>query len=126
MKQTRFFTTLLVAMFFIVSTVNATTKFVGDGFDIGVTPETPITPGVNPLSLTDDIDAYYFAGVLTITTNVDLSIADICVTNLSTGDEWSDSINGIGASVLNIGHESGYYIIEVYTDSGVYSGRFAL
>lgn len=97
---------------------------------IPITPDpdpAPGTPDITPLSYTlPDIDAYYFAGVLTITTNVDLGFADIYVTNLANGNEWADSLNGIGASVLTVGYGRGYYLIEVYTDNGNYSGSFTL
>lgn len=86
----------------------------------------PITNETKPLSLLSDIEASYFNGALTIVFNADLGDADIVVSNLTTGDMWSESVSGIGAATLLLSGDEGYYEILIYTDCGDYSGEFVL
>ena len=86
----------------------------------------PINPLPKPLSLLSDIEANYFNGALTIVFNADLGDADIVVSNLTTGDMWSESVSGVGAATLLLSGEEGYYEILIYTDCGDYSGEFVL
>ena len=87
----------------------------------GTETETP-----QPLSLRSDIEASYFNGALTVVFNADLGDADIVVTNLTTGDMWSNSVSGVGATTLLLSGEEGYYEILIYTDCGEYSGEFEI
>lgn len=86
----------------------------------------PINPKPQPLSLRSDIEASYFNGALTIVFNADLGDADIVVSNLTTGDIWSDSVSGVGATTLLLSGEEGYYEILIYTDCGEYTGEFEI
>ena len=86
----------------------------------------PINPLPKPLSLLSDIEANYFNGALTIVFNADLGDADIVVSNLTTGDMWSESVSGVGAATLLLSGEEGYYEILIYTDCGDYSGEFEI
>ena len=86
----------------------------------------PINPIPQPLSLLSDIEASYFNGALTIVFNADLGDADIVVSNLTTGDIWSESVSGVGAATLLLSGDEGYYEILIYTDCGEYSGEFEI
>lgn len=79
-----------------------------------------------PLSLRSDIEASYFNGALTVVFNADLGDADIVVSNLATGEMWSDSVSGVGATSLLLSGEEGYYEILIYTDCGEYTGEFEI
>lgn len=79
-----------------------------------------------PLSLIADIEASYYNGALTVVFNADLGNADIVVSNLTTGDTWSDSVTGVGSATLLLSGDEGYYEILIYTDGGDYSGEFTL
>ena len=81
---------------------------------------------IMPLSLRSDIEASYFNGALTVVFNADLGDADIVVSNLTTGDMWSDSVSGVGATTLLLSGEEGYYEILIYTDCGEYTGEFEI
>ena len=86
----------------------------------------PINPDPIPLSLIADIEASYYNGALTVVFNADLGNADIVVSNLTTGDTWSDSVTGVGSATLLLSGDEGYYEILIYTDGGDYSGEFTL
>lgn len=73
-----------------------------------------------------DIEATYYAGVLTFLFNVDLGNATIVVCNLNTGEEWSGSTDGMGVETILLSGDEGYYTITIYTDYGEYSGEFSL
>ncbi len=85
----------------------------------------PTTDNV-PLSLRSDIEASYYNGALTIVFNADLGNADIVVSNLATGDIWSESVSGVGVATLLLSGDEGYYEILIYTDCGNYSGEFEI
>lgn len=86
----------------------------------------PLNPNPKPLSLLSDIEANYFNGALTIVFNADLGDADIVVSNLTTGDMWSESVSGVGAATLLLSGDEGYYEILIYTDCGEYTGEFEI
>ena len=86
----------------------------------------PINPKPKPLSLRSDIEASYFNGALTVVFNADLGDADIVVSNLATGEMWSDSVSGVGATTLLLSGDEGYYEILIYTDCGEYTGEFEI
>lgn len=86
----------------------------------------PSDPKPQPLSLISDIEANYFNDALTVVFNADLGDADIVVSNLTTGDMWSESVSGVGAATLLLSGDEGYYEILIYTDCGDYSGEFVL
>ena len=95
------------------------------GIPIPINP-IPINPKPQPKSYLADIEASYFNGALTVVFNADLGDADIVVSNLTTGDIWSDSVSGVGATTLLLSGEEGYYEILIYTDCGEYSGEFEI
>lgn len=97
-----------------------------DDLTIDIRPHRPKLPGTIPLCLTNDIEASYYDGVLTLMFNVDLGDADITVTNLSTGDIWWDSVSGVGATAIMLSGDEGYYEVHITTDRGEYSGAFTL
>lgn len=74
----------------------------------------------------DDITAQYYNGVLTIDFNIDLGTADIVVTNLTTGEAWSDTTSGLSSVAMLLSGDGGYYTVEIATDYGTYSGVFEL
>ena len=86
----------------------------------------PLNPKPKPKSLTAVIEASYFNGALTVVFNADLGDADIVVSNLTTGEMWSDSVSGVGATTLLLSGEEGYYEILIYTECGEYSGEFEI
>ncbi|MBQ8774525.1 MAG: hypothetical protein IJZ50_01580 [Alistipes sp.] len=92
---------------------------------IPINPD-PLNPNPKPLSLRSDIEASYFNGALTVVFNADLGDADIVVSNLTTGDMWSDSVSGVGTTTLLLSGDGGYYEILIYTDCGEYSGEFEI
>ena len=92
---------------------------------IPINPD-PLNPNPKPLSLRSDIEASYFNGALTVVFNADLGDADIVVSNLATGEMWSDSVSGVGATTLLLSGDEGYYEILIYTDCGNYSGEFEI
>lgn len=95
------------------------------GMPIPINP-IPINPKPQPKSYLADIEASYFNGALTIVFNADLGDADIVVSNLTTGEMWSDSVSGVGATTLLLSGEEGYYEILIYTDCGEYTGEFEI
>ena len=86
----------------------------------------PLNQNPKPLSLCSDIEASYYNGALTIVFNADLGNADIVVSNLATGDIWSESVSGVGVATLLLSGDEGYYEILIYTDCGNYSGEFEI
>lgn len=95
------------------------------GTPIPINPQ-PLNPNPKPLSLRSDIEASYFNSALTVVFNADLGDADIVVSNLTTGEMWSDSVSGVGATTLLLSGEEGYYEILIYTDCGEYTGEFEI
>lgn len=84
-------------------------------------------PPIKPKQIVaDDITAEYHNGVLVLMFNADLGDADIVVSNLATGDSWSDSFSGYGSTSIILSGDSGYYTIDITTDYGTYYGEFEL
>ncbi len=84
-------------------------------------------PPIRPKQIVgDDITAQYYNGMLTIDFNIDLGTADIVVTNLTTGEAWSDTTSGLSSVAMLLSGDGGYYIVEIATDYGTYSGVFEL
>lgn len=84
-------------------------------------------PPIKPRSIVEpDIAAYYSNGTITIVFNADLGDADIVVTNLSTGDVWSDNVEGLCTTSMMLSDDAGYYTITIQTDEGDYYGEFEL
>lgn len=77
------------------------------------------------------VDSYYnglLSSINTIVTS-DLGDVDIIVTNLSTGESWSDSFDASMTPQfsIQISGTSGYYVIEYITeDGGLYEGEFLI
>ena len=91
--------------------------------DIPINPNPTI---LRPLSLNADIEASYYDGVLTFIFNRDLGEVNIVVTNMTNGDLWGDSLNGVGATSIILDGDVGEYYIIVYTDFGDYTGTFII
>lgn len=105
----------------------STTEPVIDSITVEIKPSPSKNPSVKPRSIVDnDIEATYYAGVLTFLFNVDLGNATIVVCNLNTGEEWSGSTDGMGVETIVMSGDEGYYTITIYTDYGEYSGEFSL
>lgn len=84
-------------------------------------------PPIKPRSIVEpDIAAYYSNGAITIVFNADLGDADIVVTNLTTGDAWSDNVEGMGTTSIMLSDDAGYYTITIYTEAGDYYGEFSI
>ena len=93
------------------------------GTPIPIDPE-PLKP--QPLSLNADIEANYQDGMLTIAFNADLGDAIITVANLTTGEMWMESTNGMGITTIELLDSEGYFIITIETDNGDYTGSFII
>lgn len=66
-------------------------------------------------------------GTLTFDIGADIGSASIVVTNLSTGESYSESCPSTpGSCVVCFTGDEGSYIIEIDTDAGLYYGEFAL
>lgn len=89
-------------------------------------PPVNIPPIMPKQIVADDITAEYHNGVLVLMFNADLGDADIVVSNLATGDSWSDSFSGYGSTSIILSGDSGYYTIDITTDYGTYYGEFEL
>lgn len=97
------------------------------GIIIEIKPTQPKNPTIKPRNIVDcDIEANCYAGALTFIFNNDLGRADITVTNLSTGEMWMESANGICITSIYISNSEGYFVITIETDSGIYSGDFVV
>lgn len=126
MKRNLFFLMVSLLFSFVWIEPAAAQTLPEDDLTIDIRPHRPKLPGTIPLSLTNDIEASYYDGVLTLMFNVDLGDADITVTNLSTGDIWWDSVSGVGATAIMLSGDEGYYEVHITTDRGEYSGAFTL
>ena len=93
------------------------------GTPIPIDPR-PIIP--QPLSLYTDIEANYCDGVVTFVVNRDLGVADIVVTNTTTGESWYEGVNGVGSTVITLSGDEGCYEIYIYTNCGDYTGTFVI
>ena len=123
----RFMLIMLAILCFMPSYIYADKPNNGDTpINIPINP--PIgTPSNKPRSLVEqDIEASYCAGVLTVVFNENLGDSNITVTNISSGEVWSDSISGYGIATLFLSGDEGYYYISIETDNGQYTGEFEL
>lgn len=115
----------ILALIFVASGVFATTSMEGP-VNIPIKPiKIPTWP--RPRQIVETIiEAYYSDGAITIVFNADLGEADIVVTNLTTGDSWSDSVEGMGTTSIMLSDDAGYYTITIYTEAGDYYGEFSI
>ena len=121
----RKFSLLLIALsvWAVALADNPTTPPPSSGVPVPICPPTTIP---QPLSLNSNIEATYFDGVLTIVFNRDLGVSDIVVTNIVNGDQWYDTVYGVGATSLVLDGDAGEYQIIIYTDCGEYTGAFVI
>lgn len=122
------FLLLLIAAFLPLTSVVAQSNDPTPNPDL-VIPIKPFKPQppIKPRSIVEpDIEAYYSNGAITIVFNADLGEADIVVTNLTTGDAWSESVEGMGNTSIMLSDDAGYYTITIYTEAGDYYGEFEL
>lgn len=122
------FLLLLIAAFLPLTSVVAQSNDPTPNPDL-VVPIKPFKPQppIKPRSIVEpDIAAYYSNGAITIVFNADLGEADIVVANLSTGDAWSESVEGMGNTSIILSDDAGYYTITIHTDAGDYYGEFSL
>lgn len=118
---------LIGTLLFAEASANSitTTQTPGGGLIVGIKPIK--LPPIRPKQIVgDDITAQYYNGVLTIDFNIDLGTADIVVTNLTTGEAWSDTTSGLSSVAMLLSGDGGYYTVEIATDYGTYSGVFEL
>ncbi len=122
------FLLLLIAAFLPLTSVVAQSNDPTPNPDL-VIPIKPFKPQppIKPRSMVEpDIEAYYSNGAITIVFNADLGEADIVVTNLTTGDAWSESVEGLCTTSIMLSDDAGYYTITIYTEAGDYYGEFEL
>lgn len=120
------FILLLFISFLPFVEVDAQTPNLGSDIVITIKPTKPKQP-INPFSLNvSDISAYYRNDTLVFVFNEDLGEADIVVTNLTTGDAWSESVEGLCTTSIILSDDAGYYTITIHTDAGDYYGEFSL
>lgn len=122
------FLLLLIAAFLPLTSVVAQSNDPTPNPDL-VVPIKPFKPQppIKPRSIVEpDIAAYYSNGAITIVFNADLGEADIVVTNLTTGDAWSERVEGMGNTSIMLSDDAGYYTITIYTEAGDYYGEFEL
>ena len=105
--------------------VSAQTPTDSTNISIDKITSTPKPNPARPRTLTEsDIEAEYYNGVVSFWFNTDLGVADIIITNTSTGESWVESMNGTGATIVMLNNTPGYYVINIYTDNGDYYGEF--
>lgn len=129
MKKALLVSALLVCTCFMVQAFSNEICDDDKAINIPLKPYLKPIPPVNkpiPLSLVQNIEANYYAGMLTMVFNVDLGNADITVVNTSTGEMWMDSVSGVGATSIYTSGNAGYYTIYIITDCGEYTGAFEL
>lgn len=123
----RFMLIMLAIICFMPSYIYADKPNNGDTpINIPINP--PIgTPSNKPRSLVEqDIEATYCDGILTVVFNENLGDSNITVTNISSGEVWSDSISGYGIATLFLSGDEGYYYIAIDTEEGQYTGEYEL
>lgn len=123
----RFMLIMLAILCFMPSYIYADKPNNGD-IPVNIPINPPIgTPSNKPRSLVEqDIEASYCAGVLTVVFNENLGDSNITVTNISSGEVWSDSISGYGIATLFLSGDEGYYYIAIDTEEGQYTGEYEL
>lgn len=117
----------LLFVLFMGATVYASNPLFDEELTVEIEKKEPLPHNGKPRSLVErDVEATYCAGVLTLLFNVDLGDADIVVSNVTSGEVWSDSVNGYGVVTLFLSGEEGYYYIDISTDEEEYTGEFRL
>lgn len=92
----------------------------------------PIKPKPNPRSLTQPVISCLLhndgtTGTLTFDIDANIGGASITVTNISTGDIYTEYCPSTPAScMVVISCDAGSYVIEIDTDNGKYYGEFVL
>ena len=124
MKQL-FFIILSIVLMPFYADAQAPNPDLDSDFDISISPINPNKPP-KPRTLTNDIEASYSYGVVTIVFNIDLGAVYIEISNISTDDVWSDTFSGAGTLSVMLSGDEGYYLINIYTDDGGYIGEFYL
>lgn len=120
------FVALLLALVVGV-TAFATNPIFDEPIIVEINKKKPLDPDIKPRSLVErDIEATYCAGVLTVMFNENLGDSDVTVANVSTGEVWSNSVNGFGVVTLLLSGDEGYYHITIDTEEGQYTGEFEL
>lgn len=115
----------ILALVFVASGVFATTSMEGP-VNIPIKPiKIPTWP--RPRQIVETIiEAYYSDGAITIVFAEDMGDVTVVVINETTGESWSDSIDGYGCEVINISDDEGYYTITIHTCVGDYYGEFSI
>lgn len=127
MKKSILFLGVLLALVWSGFEARASHTLPESDLTIDIKPKNPVTPPVRPFSIVEcDIEATYSAGVLSFVFNKDLGHADIVVTNIYDGEQWVDSVNGMGMVVMYTSDSAGYYTISIESDNGDYFGEFLL
>lgn len=122
----KFFLLLLIAAFLPLTSVVAQSYVPTPNPDLVISIR-PLRPVIKPRSIVEsDIVAYYSNDALVFIFNKDLGDADIVVTNLSTGDVWSENVEGLCTTSIMLSGDAGYYTITIQTDEGDYYGEFEL
>lgn len=101
----------------------------GDGDKIKIDPITgkPDSRSIIQPVIDCTLHVYGTTGTLTFDIGADIGSASIVVTNLSTGDSYSESCSSTpGCCMVYFNSNEGSYIIEIDTDEGVYYGEFVL
>ena len=120
------FVALLLALF-IGTTAYATNPIYDEPITIEISKKKQDKPSIKPRSIVEqDIEATYCDGILTVVFNENLGDSNITVTNISSGEVWSDSVSGYGVATLFLAGDEGYYYISIETDNGQYTGEFEL
>lgn len=120
------FVALLLALF-IGTTAYATNPIYDEPITIEISKQKQDKPGIKPRSIVErDVEATYCNGILTVVFNENLGDSNITVTNISSGEVWSDSVSGYGVATLFLSGDEGYYYISIETDNGQYTGEFEL
>ncbi|MBR5206265.1 MAG: DUF3244 domain-containing protein [Alistipes sp.] len=126
MKNLFFICLIGILSLFCVNVCFADNPNLQDDLIITIKPTKP-TGGTRPRSIGDsDVVAYYSAGAIFFTFNVDLDSVYIEIMNLTNGDTWSSMQNDPNTSVVSISDEPGRYVINIYTECNDYVGRFEL
>lgn len=120
------FVALLLALVVGV-TAFATNPIFDEPITIEINKKKPLDPDIKPRTIVEsDVEATYCAGVLTVMFNENLGDSDVMVANVSTGEVWSNSVNGFGVVNLLLSGDEGYYYITIDTEEGQYTGEFEL
>ena len=90
-------------------------------------PEKPLSRSIMQPVIDCTLHTAGMTGTLTFDITTDLGDASIMVTNLSTGDVYTEYCPSTPACcAVSISRDEGSYIIEIDTADGVYYGEFVL